>query len=88
MQVRSGPAAWGYGPVVWVPVVGLLGLLHVPEAHMSRNFGIRPRPVYIPPEEKFSRVFALIGMLAGGVLLAALLTAMMALAQFASWLIP
>jgi hypothetical protein len=50
---------------------------------MSRNYGIRQ--VYIPPEEKFPRVFALIGMLVGGVLLAALLTGMMFLAQLLYW---
>lgn len=83
MQVRSGPPAWVNGPLGWVPLVGLLGLLHVPGAQMSRNYGIRQ--VYIPPEEKFPRVFALIGMLVGGVLLAALLTGMMFLAQLLYW---
>ena len=83
MSVRSGPPAWVNRPLVRVPLVGLLGLLHVPGAQMSRNYGIRQ--VYIPPEEKFPRVFALIGMLVGVVLLAALLTGMMFLAQLLYW---
>jgi len=91
LQVRSGPTAWVNGPLVRVPLVGLLGLLHVPwGAQMSRNYGIRPdhRQVYIPPEEKFPRVFGLISMLVGGVLLGALLTGMMFLAQLLYWLMP
>lgn len=83
MQVRGGPPEWVNRPLVRVPLVGLLGLLHVQGAQMSRNFGIRQ--VYIPPEEKFPRVFALIGMLVGVVLLAALLTGMMFLAQLLYW---
>jgi hypothetical protein len=90
LQVRSGPPTWVNGPLVRVPLVGLLGLLHVPGAQMSRNYGIRPdnRGVYIPPEEKFPRVFALISMLVGGVLLVALLTGMMFLAQLLVWVMP
>jgi len=87
LQVRSGPTAWVNGPLVWVPLVGLLGLLHVPGAQM-RNYGIRPGQVYIPPQEKFPRVFALISMLVGGVLLVALLTGMMFLAQLLYWVMP
>ena len=82
MQVRGGPPAGSDGPLVWI-MAGLLGLLHVQGAQMSRNYGIRQ--VYIPPEEKFPRVFALIGMLVGVVLLAALLTGMMFLAQLLYW---
>ncbi len=88
LQVRSGPTAWVNGPLVRVPLVGLLGLLHVQGAQMSRNYGIKPGQVYIPPEEKFPRVFALISMLVGGVLLGALLTGMMFLAQLLYWLMP
>jgi len=90
LQVRGGPPTWVNGPLGWVPLVGLLGLLHVPGAQMSRNYGIRPdhRQVYIPPEEKFPRVFGLISMLVGGVLLAALLTGMMFLAQVLYWVMP
>jgi hypothetical protein len=90
MSVRSGPPEWVNRPLVRVPLVGLLGLLHVPGAQMSRNYGIRPdhRQVYIPPEEKFPRVFALISMLVGGVLLVALLTGMMFLAQLLVWVMP
>jgi hypothetical protein len=86
LQVRSGPTAWVNGPLGWVPVVGLLGLLHVQGAQMSRNYGIRPdhRGVYIPPQEKFPRVFGLISMLVGGVLLAC----MLALAQLLYWVMP
>ena len=83
-----GPAAWVNGPLVRVALAGLLGLLHVPGAQMSRNFGVRPGQVYIPPEEKFPRVFALISMLVGGVLLVALLTGMMFLAQLLVWVMP
>jgi hypothetical protein len=82
MSVRSGPPAGSDGPLVWI-MAGLLGLLHVQGAQMSRNYGIRQ--VYIPPEEKFPRVFALIGMLVGVALLAALLTGMMFLAQLLYW---
>ena len=87
MPLWSGPTAWVNGPLVRVPLVGLLGLLHVPGAQMSRNYGIRPdhRQVYIPPEEKFPRIFALISMLVGGVLLGVLLTGMMFLAQVLYW---
>ena len=55
---------------------------------MSRNYGIRPGQVYIPPEEKFPRVFGLISMLVGGVLLGALLAGMLALAQLLYWAMP
>jgi len=87
LQVRSGPTAWVNGPLVRVPLVGLLGLLHVPGAQM-RNYGIRPGQVYIPPQEKFSRLFAAISMLVGGVLLVVLLTGMMFLAQLLVWVMP
>jgi hypothetical protein len=81
LQVRSGPPAWVNGPLVRVPLVGLLGLLQVPQ--MSRNYGIRPdyRQVYIPPEEKFSRAYTFIAMAVGVIFLGALLTGMMVLAQ-------
>jgi len=87
MPLWSVPPSWVNCPLGWVPLVGLLGLLHVPGAQMSRNYGIRPdhRQVYIPPEEKFPRIFALISMLVGGVLLGVLLTGMMFLAQVLYW---
>ena len=90
LQVRSGPPAWVNGPLGWVPVVGLLGLLHVPGAQMSRNYGIRPdyRQVYIPPEEKFPRVFALVGLFFGAIMLGVLLAGMLALAQLLYWVTP
>ena len=91
MPLWSGPPSWVNCPLGWVPLVGQsVGLLHVPGAQMSRNYGIRPdhRQVYIPPEEKFPRVIALIGMLVGGALLAALLTGMMVLAQLLVWVMP
>jgi hypothetical protein len=80
LQVRSGPPAWINCPLGWVPLVGLLGLLHVPQ---MRNYGIRPdhRQVYIPPEEKFSRAYTFIAMAVGTIFLGALLTGMMVLAQ-------
>ena len=81
MSVRSGPPEWVNRPLVRVPLVGLLGLLHVPGAQMSRNFGIRPGQVYIPPEEKFSRAYTFIAMAVGAIFLGALLTGMMVLAQ-------
>lgn len=86
LQVRSGPPAWVNGPLGWVPLVGLLGLLHVPGAQMSRNYGIRQ--VYIPPEEKFPRVFALVGLFFGAIMLGVLLAGMLALAQLLYWVTP
>ena len=90
MQVRSGPPAWVNGPLGWVPVVGLLGLLHVPGAQMSWNYGIRPdhRQVYIPPEEKFSRAFMLFSLISGAIVLGVLLAGMLALAQLLVWVMP
>ena len=88
VQVRSGPPAWVNGPLVRVPLVGLLGLLHVQGAQMSRNFGVRPGQVYIPPEEKFSRAYTLIAMAVGAIVLGALLAGMLALAQLLYWAMP
>ena len=86
--MRSGPPAWVNGPLGWVPVVGLLGLLHVPGAQMSRNYGIRPGQVYIPPEEKFSRAFMLFSLISGAIVLGVLLAGMLALAQLLVWVMP
>jgi hypothetical protein len=86
--VRSGPTAWVNGPLVRVPLVGLLGLLHVPGAQMSRNYGIRRNQIYIPPEEKFSRAYTLIAMAVGVIVLGALLAGMLALAQLLVWVMP
>ena len=90
MPLRSGPPAWVNGPLVRFPLVGLLGLLHVPGAQMSRNYGIRPRNqgIYIPPEEKFSRAYTLIAMAIGVIVLGALLAGMLALAQLLIWVMP
>jgi hypothetical protein len=55
---------------------------------MSRNYGIRPGQVYIPPEEKFSRAFTLISLMCGAVLLGVLLAGMLALAQLLYWVTP
>ena len=79
LQVRGVPPEWVNGPLVRVPLVGLLGLLHVPGAQMSRNYGIKG--VYIPPPEKFSRASMLISMVSGVIVLGALIVGMMVLAQ-------
>ena len=78
MPLRSGPPTWVNGPLGWVPLVGLLGLLHVPGAQV-RNYGIKQ--VYIPPPEKFSRASMLISMVSGVIMLGALIVGMMVLAQ-------
>ena len=90
LQVRGGPPAWVNGPLGWVSLVGLLGLLYVPGAQMSRNYGIRPdhRQVYIPPEEKFSRAFMLFSLISGAIVLGVLLAGMLALAQLLVWVMP
>ena len=88
MQVRCAPPEWVNRPLVRVPLVGLLGLLHVPGSQMSRNFGVRPGQVYIPPEEKFSRAFTLISLMCGVVMLGVLLAGMLALAQLIYWAMP
>ena len=89
MPLWSGPPPWVNCPLGWVPLVGQsVGLLHVPGAQMSRNYGIRPGQVYIPPEEKFSRAFTLISLMCGAVLLGVLLAGMLALAQLLYWVTP
>ena len=77
------PPAWINCPLVWIMLVPAMGLLYVPGAQMSRNYGIRPdyRQVYIPPEEKFSRASMLISMVSGVIMLGALIVGMMVLAQ-------
>ena len=82
------PPEWVNRPLVRVPVVGLLGLLHVPGAQMSRNDGVRRNQIYIPPPEKFSRASALIAMVGGVVMFGALIVSMMVLAQVLYWVLP
>jgi hypothetical protein len=56
---------------------------------MSRNYGLRPRErVYVPKSQTVPKIVFFFSMLFGTIIFAALLTAMMALAQFAYWLIP
>ena len=91
LQVRSVPPSWVNCPLVRVPLVGQsVGLLHVPGAQMSWNYGIRPdhRQVYIPPEEKFSRAFMLFSLISGAIVLGVLLAGMLALAQLLVWVMP
>ena len=73
------PPAWINCPLVWIMLVPAMGLLYVPGAQMSRNYGIKQ--VYIPPPEKFSRASMLISMVSGVIMLGALIVGMMVLAQ-------
>ena len=65
--------------MVWIMLGPAMGLLYVPGAQMSRNYGIKQ--VYIPPPEKFSRASMLISMVSGVIMLGALIVGMMVLAQ-------
>ena len=89
MPVRGQPVSRFDGPVGWDPLVGLLGLLHVQGALMSRNYGLRPGrgEIYQPPVKELSRIVVFFSLLFGATLLALLITAMMALAQFMYWII-
>jgi len=56
---------------------------------MSRNYGIKPgrEEIYQPPAKELSRIGVFFSLLFGATLLALLITAMMALAQFMYWII-